>query len=290
MAKEFSVTEQRRTIYERIAFGLVFTFLTLYCISLVIFFSWGIMSSLKGHTEFLRYPMDLPVKWRFENYLTAFQTLTYGEINILGMVFNTIWETVLSNALSIISVCTTGYIFAKYHFKGKEIVFAIVIFTMTIPIYGNMAANYKLVYSLGIDNSPLFFITSLGGFGSNFLIAYAVFKGVPWSYAEAAFIDGCGRFRCYVTIMLPMIKGLIATFFIQGFIAGWNNYMTSLMYLPEFPTLALGLFGYRSRANYVPNDPVFLAGVITSMIPCVFIFSFCNGYITKNLTIGGLKG
>lgn len=290
MAGDFDVTKVRRNGGEQAIFIVAFILFTIYTLSLFFVLSWGFLNSLKTNLELLNDPMKLPKRWLISNYIVAFEELTYEDTNFLGMLFNSLWLTVGASILSTIMVSVTGYVFAKYRFRGKEAIFSFVIFTMIIPLLANLPAMYKLIYELGINDSPLYLITALGGFGGNFLIMYAFFKGVDWSYAESSFIDGGGHFVTFWTVMFPLAKGPVLALFILSLIGVWNDYLTPLLYLPRMPTVATGIYFYKEKMNYESNLPAYFAGVIMSMIPAITLFAIFSRSIMTNVIIGGLKG
>jgi len=290
MARDFDITKVRRSDGERAIFIAAFIIFAIYSLSLIYVLGWGFLNSLKTNIEFSDDTMSFPKKWLFENYVTAFEELNYEDTNFLGMLLNSLWLTVGASILSTVMVSITGYVFAKYRFRGKEAVFSFVIFTMIIPLLANLPATYRLIYGMGINDSPLYLITALGGFGGNFLIMYAFFKGIDWSYAESSFIDGGGHFVTFWLVMFPLAKGPVIALFILSLIGVWNDYLTPILYLPKMPTVATGIFFYKEHMNYESNIPAYFAGVIMSMLPAVIIFAVFSRTIMNNVIIGGLKG
>jgi raffinose/stachyose/melibiose transport system permease protein len=117
---------------------------------------------------------------------------------------------------------------------------------------------------------------------------YSFFKSVSWEYAEAVFLDGGNDFTVFFKIMIPIAFPMVMTLFITGFIAQWNSYEAVLLYMPSFPTLAVGIY---KVSGYFDNDrPLHYASMIISMIPVTIIFIAFSDVIMKNLSIGGLKG
>ena len=94
----------------------------------------------------------------------------------------------------------------------------------------------------------------------------------------------------YFNVMLPMARPIIIALGIVGFIGGWNDYMTSLMYLEQFPTLAAGLFFYRIETIYASNQPIYFAGVLMSALPVLIIFAVFQNKVFDKVSLGGLKG
>lgn len=290
MKRNFNVKSFRRTPFEKFIFIIVFTIFALYSLSYIFVFIWAFLSSLKSAREFTSNPFAMPQDWLFTNYVKAFNELKYNNVNFLLMTFNSVWFSVGSALLTVLTSCVTGCILAKYNFKGKGFIFGVAIFSMTIPIIGNLASTYKLIYDLRFNDSPLILITSLSGFGFQFIVMHSFFKSIPWSYAEASFIDGGGHFYTFVRILLPLARGPILSLTIMLLISKWNDYMTPLLYLEEMPTLATGLFQYEKTMKAGANVPVYFAGVLMSIIPVLIVFAIFQDIMMESVSAGGLKG
>ena len=289
MAKR-ALIDRRRSVSERIVFAVSFVIFLLYSLSIIYLFYWAITSSLKTNREFFAHPFAFPENLLFSNYADAFVALHYKDTNFIGMIFNSLWLTIGKLFLSLMMVSLTGYVFAKYKFIGRGLLYSIVIFSLVVPILGSGAASYKLIYDLGLNDSPLYLITALGGFGMNFIIFEGVYRGIPKDYMEASFIDGGGHFYTYFRIMLPMVIPVMTAMAITGFIAGWNDYMTSLMYLDKFPTLAAGLYFYQQELQYASNEPLYFAGVLMCATPVLIMFAVFQDKVMNKVSVGGLKG
>lgn len=287
---------------EKVFFGIVFCLFTLYAISLILPFIFLIINSMKDGMEYIDHmaagnSIQLPAVWQFDNYVKAFTdmsiTNSLGEKVYLPMMFfNSLWYCTLATVSGVFASALTAYVLAKYKFVGRSFFYGIAIFSMTIPIIGATAAMYKLVYSLGIYNTPFFpLLVNFAGFGFNFLILYGFFSNIPWSYAEAVFIDGGGHATAFFRVMLPQARPCLITLFIIAFIASWNDYTTLLLYMPDYPTLASGIYGIqltlqRDGLKY----PEYYAGLVISIIPILILFSVFSDTIMSNFTVGGLKG
>lgn len=285
-----SPKDRRRGWSERIAFIVAFVIFFLYSLTIVYALLWACGSSLKSNREFYRAPLALPEKWLFSNYIEAFKVLRYNNVNFIGMVVNSLWFSLGATFCHILACCATGYVFAKYRFRGRKLMYSIVILTMIIPIIGGLAAQYKLHYDLKLVNSPVILVTYLSGFGMHFIIMHSYFKSLSWNYAEASFIDGGGHIRTFFQVMLPLATAPIFALSIREFITMWNDYFTPLLYLDRMPTLATGLYYYRLELNYASNEPVYFAGIVMSMIPVLILFGLFQDKIMENVSAGGLKG
>lgn len=135
----------RKTGSEKAVFFIAFTLLALYCLSLIYPFFWMFLNSLKGSLEYSGgNTFALPEKWLFSNYAQAFTMLKLDNgITFFDMIFNSVWYTVLGAGLGVFASSITGYCLSKYKFKGRNLIYSIAIFAMTIPIVGTAAASFK---------------------------------------------------------------------------------------------------------------------------------------------------
>ena len=126
--------------------------------------------------------------------------------------------------------------------------------------------------------------------GMGFFVLYSFFVTLPWDYADAAFIDGANDYQVFFKIMLPMAMGPIMAMFIVASIGTWNNYMTTLLYYPSYPTLTAGLYLYESSTTRDVDYPLYYTGVLVTMLPVIIVFVAFQDSIMNNVTMGGLKG
>ena len=286
----------RRSGGERVVFIVAFIILAVYSVSLLLPLLWMLMNSFKDGTE---YAMDVvaattlrfPEAWKFSNYANVFAEITYNNVNFFGMLGDSIYFIVVGSGLELFFTTAVSYVISKYKFKGRNFIYSVAIFAMTMPIIGNMASGIKLRAAFGIYDNLLavFFTAGAGAFGFNFLMLYAFFKSVPWSYAEAVFIDGGNHFTVFFRIMLPLAMPMVTTLFILSAIAGWNDYTTPMLYFPSFPNVAMGL--YMASQTLTRGDmSTYYAALAITTVPVVALFAGFSDKIMKNYSIGGLKG
>lgn len=264
-----------------------------YAVSIIYAMGWAFMNSLKTNMEFFEDMMALPEKLLFSNYIKAFSLIEHGGVNFIGMFINSTWFSVGSAVLSTLSHAVTGYIFAKYDFVGKRAMFNFVIFTIALPVVGTLPSLFQIVKTMGITDSPLFLITALGGFGSNFLITYAFFKSMDKTYIEAARMDGASHFSIFWKIMLPQAMPMLFSIGLLNFIGQWNNYETPLLMLSRVPTLATGLYQFSDKMMFSVADSsqtVYFAGVLLAALPVVLLVIAFHEKIMENVSAGGIKG
>ena len=282
----------RKTRSQRIAMSVIFGLFVLYALTLLYPMIWMFLSSLKGSLEYeTGNSLDLPKKWLFSNYPEALDSLVVEGTNFLGMVWNSVWMNGISIVLGTFVTAITTYTIAKLQFPGRRAFYAVILFMMMLPIYGSMASSLQIKKQLGIfDNVFNVLVSSFAVGGYKFLVLYSFFKSISWTYAEAAYIDGASHFQVFWHVMFPQALAPLAVFAIQDFIGGWNDYMTPLIYMPSFPTIASGLYLYESKMIRGMNYPVYFAGIVISAIPILIIFISMRKTFMTSLSMGGLKG
>ena len=282
----------RKTRSQRIAMGVIFGLFVLYALTLLYPMIWMFLSSLKGSLEYeTGNSLDLPKKWLFSNYPEALDSLVVEGTNFLGMVWNSVWMNGISIVLGTFVTAITTYTIAKLQFPGRRAFYAVILFMMMLPIYRSMASSLQIKKQLGIfDNVFNVLVSSFSVGGYKFLVLYSFFKSISWTYAEAAYIDGASHFQVFWHVMFPQALAPLAVFAIQDFIGGWNDYMTPLIYMPSFPTIASGLYLYESKMIRGMNYPVYFAGIVISAIPILIIFISMRKTFMTSLSMGGLKG
>ena len=162
---------------------------------------------------------------------------------------------------------------------------------MLLPIIGSLAAEVQMADAFNFRNNLIgICIMKCKYPGLYFLVFYATFKGVSWTYAEAAQMDGAGHFKIFIEVMLPLIKSTIFAVFILMFIEYWNDYYTPMMFLPERPTLSYGLFIFQNKNSVSGDTPLKFASAMLTCVPVLILFVIFKDKIMGNVTMGGIKG
>ena len=281
-----------RTKSEKTVLTVVFILFAIYAFTLLFPMFWAGYNSLKTSREFNGDQFSFPKDPQWENYTRIFSDdSAMSGISIPIAIWNTIWMTVGGVCVGTLCSAMTSYVVCKYPFKGMGIIYTVAVFIMIIPIVGSLPASYRLHYEiLGTANNPwLWWTTWTGGLGFDFLMLYSAWKNLSWNYAEAAFIDGASNWKVFYKIMLPMIKPVIVSLVVVGAIGGWTNYMTSYLYMTEYPSLGYAIYILQQQANYI-GIPMYLAIIMISIIPTLAIFMGFQNTIMQNMTVGGLKG
>lgn len=284
-----ATTHVKKSKADLIFMWIMFVIFTIYAISLLFPFLWCLINSFKRFDDFLFNVNGMPKEWVFDNWIECFTITIDDGITIPMMYGNSILLTFGCTFCSLFSCSASAYVLSKFRFRGRSAIYTAAIVIMMVPTMGSMAAMYRLYNNLKLINTYFgVLLTSMGGFGSGFLLLYGYYKNLSWVYAEAAQIDGAGHFRIYFTIMVPMaVPALVAVGILQG-IGFWNDYFTIYMYAPEKATIAYGIQRISSEAGI--DLPKVFAAMMLSIIPVLVVFACFQKTIMNNTAVGGIKG
>lgn len=276
-------------VSEKIIYIVVFAFFCLFALSLIIPILWILLNSFKTDTEFRASSSSLPERWIFNNYFEAF-TLNVNGTNILGMLANSVILTLGSTVLNTFWLLVTSYTMAKFKFKLNATIYTIVLVVMCVPSIGGTTFQYTFYKTIGIYDTYFSVFMHASGFNSNFLLMYAVFKGVSSTYMEAAYMDGAKNFRIFWQIMVPQVLPTAGSLALLHALGTWNDYFTSYMWLPGHPTLAYGLYEIQANATTKNLYPQMFAFMILCTLPILVVFIFMQNTLMESVTTGGIKG
>jgi raffinose/stachyose/melibiose transport system permease protein/N-acetylglucosamine transport system permease protein len=293
--------KNKRTFSHWLKKNLLYIFIGLvlfaYAASMIYLLLWAFSVTVKPYSEFIDLPMKIiPKKISFKNWATAFNELkivgTEQVFYIEDMFLNSLIYSIGCAFTGTLMQCIAAYLTSKYRFRFGKIAYGIVIVTMIMPIVGSLPSELQMMKSLGIYDTYFGMIIMKANFlGANFLVFYAIFKSIPWSYAESAFMDGAGHFRVMIQIMFPLVKTTFFAIFLLNFISYWNDYTGPMLYLPSYPTVAFGMFYMKNVATAAfGREPLQLTGCMMMTVPILVVFLLTQKRLMGNLTMGGLKG
>jgi multiple sugar transport system permease protein len=195
-----------------------------------------------------------------------------------------------ATALSLFLCSLAGYAFAMYEFRFKKAAFAIVMATMLLPPFLGMIPTFMVMDFLGWLNQPraLYLPGAAGAFGI-FLMRQYIGSAIPRELIEAARMDGCGEFRIYWNIVLPLTTPALGTLALITFIASWNNFLGPLIVMRsmESYTLPLALRSMQSPVN--TEWGAVMAGSAVAVLPLLVLFVLSSRRLIDGLTAGAVK-
>lgn len=273
--------------------------LGVYVLSLFWMLGWGLITSLKDDIYFLRHVIGLPDKWMWSNYIRAFNSFLVNVTTSSGIRTVYLEEMFLNSVLyalgcaiaSTTCACVMAYLSARFAYKFSKVTYTVVVVAMIVPIVGSLPSEIQMVTSLGLFGTFWgVWLLKANFLGMYFLVFYAVFKGVPKDFSEAAKIDGAGNFTLMVRIMFPLVASTYFTVLLLNFITFWNDYQIPLIYIRTRPTVAYGLFLFNlAGGGSVNTTPMKLAGSFLVMLPILIVFLVFQKRLMGNIHMGGLK-
>lgn len=201
----------------------------------------------------------------------------------------------------VVAVCNTvggllvsalaGYAFAKYYFKGKKVLFAIVVATLAIPQQLGLIGFVMEMRWIGMNNTlfPLIVSGMANAFGV-FWMRQFIESSVPNEIIESGRVDGCKEFGIFFRLILPIIKPALITIFLLLFLWSWNSYMTPLVMISDQKyytiPLSIALISSEYRTDYAAR----ILALSMGTIPILILFSCGSKYLIKGLVAGSVKG
>nr|WP_160719772.1 carbohydrate ABC transporter permease [Bacillus sp. USDA818B3_A] len=249
---------------------------------------WMISTSLKSPQEIMQYPPSFfPKEFHFSNYIEAWKTGDFPRWSL-----NTLLIAAMSTIGNVFVNAFIAYGFAKVRFKGRNVLFVLVLSTMLIPGFVTMVPQYVLFSKLGWVNTylPLVVPAFLGSAFNIFLIRQFMLT-IPNGIIEAAIMDGASHFRIWWSIAMPLVKPALITVAIFSFTGSWNDLLGPLLYLSDenLYTLQLGLQTFKGSVQTQWN--YLMAMSVMVMIPTILIFFLFQRYFIKGANISaGMKG
>jgi multiple sugar transport system permease protein len=250
---------------------------------------WMFSTSLKPDFMTTRFPPQwIPRDFSGEGYSTI---LTTGSGNpVLKWFLNSMIVSSAHTVLVLITASMAAYALARMHFRGKNLMFVVIVLTLVIPQFVFLIGNYLIVQSFGWLDTLLAVIVpgAAGAFGVFFLRQF--FLSLPMELEEAALIDGANRLQIFLRIILPLSKAPLATLAVLSFLTNWNDFLWPVYVLlsPESLTLPPGLAILQGAYN--TNYTVIMAGGVLASIPVLILFAFAQRYIIEGVSRSGLKG
>lgn len=263
--------------------GFILTFLVALTILIPIF--WLIVSAFKTDAGVISYPPRFfPDEWT----INQFKYVT-DSIPIFRMLGNTV---IFSGCVTVISVLfdsMAGYAFARMNFKGKKMIFSIILLTMMVPFQVIMTPLYIEVYKLNLLDTYLGLILPRATSAYGIYMLASFFQGLPKSIEESGRIDGMGEFRIFWSLMLPLCKPAVASLAIFHFMNNWNDLLYPLMLTSSasMRTLSAGLAVL--VGNKVIKYGPTLAATLISILPLLILYIFFQRYFVEGIAAGGEK-
>ena len=270
---------------------LLYALLAVIIFLLVFPLVYAVGGSFKSTEEFLLGGLKIfPETWRPENYMKAWK-----QANFARYTLNSVFFAVASVIGIIITSSMTGYAMSRCDFPGKKLLtgtFGFMMFLIgAVPLFPIFQLCRKLGLLDSIWGMVITQIATAQPFYCILVMGYC--NGISKEIDEAATIDGASFFKVYTTILMPIMKPILATTGILAFRDTWNNYMMPLAFTlsrSELRPLTVGVVLLKDQGDGVAAWSTMLAGTVMSIVPILIVYLFLNRYFIEGITAGAIKG
>ena len=270
----------------RLAVWLLHATLVLGAVAALTPMVWMVSASLMPTGDASTYPPRLfPRTVTFAHYADLFTRLSLGRY-----LLNSALIAFAVTAVSLVINSMAGYAFAKLRFRGRERAFRALVTGLVIPVQVSMLPLFLLMKQLGLVNTYWgVIIPSLASIFGIFLIRqYAL--SVPDELLDAARIDGAGELRIYTSIVLHVIRPILATLAIWTFLTTWNDFMWPLVVLSDQSKYTLPVALASLVGEHVQDTELMMAGSVLTVFPVLLVFLVLRRYYIEGVMLGSVKG
>jgi multiple sugar transport system permease protein len=265
---------------------LWYVIVSLLALAVMVPFIWMIVTSLKGQTEIFSYPPSwIPKQVEWQNYLEVWKEAPFGRYFLNS--------TVVALAVTggqLTSCILAAFAFARMSFKGKNAMFLLFLSTTMISSQVTLVPSYLIMRSLNwIDHYQALIVPFLANAFGVFMIRQS-FRTIPRELEEAAKLDGCGRIRFLVQILLPLCKPILASQALFAFMGNWNSYLWPLIITnrDSMRTLQIGLRYFVSGEGGTQWG-IYMAAAVVISLPVILIYFLVQKTFVESMASTGLK-
>ena len=274
--------------------GNVIMYAILFAVLIITMFPllYTFFGSFKSNMDLLAGGVSIfPSKFILDNYTQAWELANFKQFT-----FNSIFLAFFIVVGSILTTTTSAYVFERGKFKGKNIIFAMVVSSMFVSL-GSLTLYPQLMIAkvFGI-NQTLWGVIIIRVFGmnvTNLFVARAYIRTISPEIDESAKVDGCTFFKTFRSIIFPLLKPLIATLAILQFRFAWNDYLMPMVFTlsnPKRMPLVVGIMNLKGSGAAASSWNLMLAGTSIAIVPMIIVYVIFNRYFIQGLTAGAVKG
>ncbi|GAB4454376.1 MAG: carbohydrate ABC transporter permease [Anaerolineae bacterium] len=264
-----------------------YTVLSIGAITMLLPFVWMLSTSLKPERGvFVMPPQWIPDPLIFDNYVNVWTRTDLA----IGFV-NSVFIAVTSTVGEIFVATLAGFAFARMVFPGRKYFFGLLLMTMMIPGVVTMIPAFILFRILNwIDTWNPLIIPLLFGSAFAVFLSRQFFATLPTELEDAGKVDGANFFQIFWFIFLPQAKPIVATLFVLGIIARWNDFLGPLIYLRSTEKFTIPLMLARLNSLYERQWTLLMAGSVIAVAPIIVLFFVLQRYFVESIALTGIKG
>ncbi len=286
---DYSLIRERRERNQKIKKGVTYTFLGIWAVAVIFPFYWMLLTSFKSFGDYNAesLPQFITLNPTLENYIIAFTS-----VPLLDYFINTLIFTLVTTALMMVIIIPAAFAFARLNFKGKNILFLLILSLMMIPNELVIITNFVTITNLDLRNTFTGLI--LPSVTSVFYIYLLKenFAQIPDELYLAAKVDGTGDFKYMIKVMVPICRPTVVTITILKVIECWNSYVWPRLITDDedYFLLSNGIQQIRENGFGRENIPAMMAAVVVISLPLIILFIVFRRRIMAGVAQGGTKG
>lgn len=274
----------KRKMLNRICFtviGIILGCIFLFPIYILILNSF---KNTKGiFTDVLGFPNDTP--FTLENYPNAFDALEY-----LRSFLNSFLITVIASLLILLISAMAAWVLVRYKTRTSRVIFLLFAAAMLIPFQCVMLPLVGFASRINLMNPPGLIFMYMGfGTSMSIVMFHGFIKNIPEELEEAATIDGCGGFRLFFTIVVPLMRTILITVEVLNVMWIWNDYLLPSLIINRPGWQTLPLKTYLFFGQFAKRWDLASAGLIMCIVPIIIFYLLCQKYIVRGITDGAIK-
>jgi raffinose/stachyose/melibiose transport system permease protein len=265
--------------------GLYLVALTVLAV-VVIPLTFSILGGFRTSLQLAADPVALPDPWVWENYRSILTDPAFWR-----QIRNSTVIALLTVAFVLPAASLAAYVIARYAFKGRELVYGLFTLGLLFPVAAAILPLFIALRDLGLLSNPLGVALPQAAFGLPIaiIVMRPFFRAIPTEVQDAASIDGCGPFRLYWSIMLPLSRPVLSTIAVITIVGSWNAFFLPLLVLvdPNDHTLPIGINNISTQ--YSTDYARVLAYTSLAMVPALLFYAIAERQIVGGLTAGAVK-
>ncbi|MEU4353391.1 carbohydrate ABC transporter permease [Streptomyces virginiae] len=245
---------------------------------------WQFLTSVRGRTENV-YDGVLPTRPTLDNYVRVAESFP-----LLQYVGNTLVVAVLAITSNLLFAAMGGYALSRAAWKGREVVFTVLVATLMFPFESVMISMFLTVREMGLVDTLIGVWLPGAVSVLNIMIMRAAFLAVPKEVEEAAVLDGAGEWARFTRVFVPSARGALAVVCITSFMGAWDDFLWPLLVLTDSDhyTLQLGLKTL-AGATTVNDQRLIAAGAMAALLPMMLLFFALQRFFFKGVGEGAVK-
>ena len=249
--------------------------------------AFAVLGGFRTMGQLAENPVSLPNPWVFTNY---------ADVLTLGTFWRQLANSAVIAALTIAFVLPAAsfaaFVLSRYAFRGREIVYTLFMFGLLFPVTVAIVPLFVVIRQINLLDNPLGVALPQAAFALplSIVIMRPFFRSIPADLEEAAAIDGCGPFRFYWSIMLPLSRPVLSTIAVITIVTSWNAFLLPLVVLNNSTswTLPIGVTNFSTQ--YTTDTARVLAFTTLSMVPALLFYLVAERQIVSGLSSGAVKG